>query len=231
MAKFLLFLCFMTSLFAQKGILIPFYHYPQEEDEEVQRLIAYKKRFANVPVIVIINPNNGNFHKTQHNFASMIKSLHEANISVVGYVYTSYAKRPLKEVQQRIQAWIRYYKPFGVEGIFVDEVNASKQNLKYYRAIAQTIARTFSLSIFNPGVEADFLYDLADIVVTCENSSISSPPLSDKRNALLLHSVKEFGKYRPFLKYYEYVYCTPFRLPNPWNRLSSYLPELFKTLQ
>ncbi len=231
MAKFLLFVCCMTTLFAQKGILIPFYHYPQKEDEQVRRLIAYKKRFADVPVIVIINPNNGNFQKKQDNFAAMIRRLHEANISVVGYVYTSYAKRPLQEVQERIQAWVRYYKPFGVEGIFVDEVNASKQNLKYYRTIAQTVARNFSLSVFNPGVEAPFLYDVADIVVTCENSSISSPPLTGKKNALLLHSVQEFGKYRPLLQYYDYVYLTPLRLPNPWSALSSYLPDLFKTLQ
>jgi len=228
MAKFLLYLCIMTSLFAQKGILIPFYHYPQIEDEEVQRLIEYKQRYSDVPIIVIVNPNNGDFSRLEYNFASMIEHLHEANISVVGYIYTSYAKRPLQEVADRIQAWAKIYRPFGVDGIFVDEVNGSERNFEYYCDISKKIARYFHLTIFNPGIEAPALHSLADIVVMHENSSILAPPSDSNKSALLLHSVKDLEAYRPFFNYFEYIYVTPSTLPNPWKELSSYLPKLLE---
>ena len=231
MAKFLLFLCFMTLLFAQKGILIPFYHYPKIEDEQVQKLIEYKKRYPDVPIVLIVNPNNGDFNQLEYNFAAMIEHLHEANISVVGYIYTSYAKRPLREVVDRIQTWAKIYKPFGVEGIFVDEVNGSKQNFEYYRDISRKIARYFHFTIFNPGVEAPALHSLADIVVVHENSSIVTPPSDGNKSALLLHSVKDLEAYRPFFKYFQYIYVTPLTLPNPWKELSSYLPKLLDELQ
>ncbi len=231
MAKILFYLCFMTSLFAQKGILIPFYHYPQIEDKEVQRLIEYKQRYSDVPLIVIINPNNGDFNRLEYNFASMIERLHEANISVVGYIYTSYAKRPLQEVEDRILAWAKMYKPFGVEGIFVDEVNGSERNLEYYRDISRNIAKHFDLTIFNPGVEAPALHSLANIVVTHENSSIHSLPSDGNSSALLLHSVKDLKRYRSYLKKYAYIYVTPHILPNPWEKLSPYLPQLLELFQ
>ena len=231
MAKLLSFLLLMTSLFAQKGILIPFYHYPQIEDEQVRKLIQYKKRFSHIPFLVIVNPNNGDFKHLEYNFASMIERLHEANISVVGYIYTNYAKRPLQEVKDRILTWAKMYKPFGVKGIFVDEVNGSKQNLEYYRIVSQDIAKHFEITIFNPGVEAPALYSLADIVVTHENSSIHAPPLDGDRSALLLHSVKDLERYRPFLKKYAYIYVTPHLLPNPWEKLSPYLLQLLRLLQ
>lgn len=219
--------------FASEGILIPFYHYPSFNDAKIDRLIKLKREYPKVPVYVIINPNNGHFRKIEYNFAYAIKRLHDANFSVIGYVHTSYCKRPFKEVAADIKSWSKIYKPWGVKGVFVDEVNGSKECFDYYKKIAKEIKKVFDLVIFNPGTKSDeSIAKLADITVVYEsNQSINLCKSTEQKSAVLLHGIKDFSKSMQKIKDIEYIYITPHTFPNPWGEISDYLENTLQILE
>src|SRR5437868_937297 len=80
-----------TSAFAtsttKTGIMIPLYSYPGSSWNSV---IQSKTANPSVPYVAIINPSNGPGNAIDSNFVSSIKKLQSANITVLGYVYTSY---------------------------------------------------------------------------------------------------------------------------------------------
>ena len=60
-----------------------------------------------------------------------------AGVRVLGYVHTSYGKRPIAEVQAEIDRYDKWYKP---DGIFFDEVTTDASGLAY-NPQCQKIAR------------------------------------------------------------------------------------------
>ncbi len=215
------------ALFGMEGVLIPFYHYPSFEDSKIKKLIALRQSYPYLKIFAVINPNNGNFTQTQRNFASMIFRLHRAGIIPLGYLYTSYARRDLNESLEVVQKWKRYYGPYGIEGLFIDEVNQSA--LGYYRTLAQEVKKRFSYVVLNPGVEVskDF-FDIADIVVTKESAFVA-PCRYQKKSALLLHSQNEFNEsHKRLLECYDYVYITDQKMPHPWGEVSAFLEVLLQ---
>ncbi len=230
MAKALFLLSMVGSLFA-KGILIPFYHYPLPNDTEVSQLVQYKKSYPDIDFVVIINPNNGDFDFSKPNFAKMIQRLHDANITTIGYIYTKYGKRALSKVKESVEKWNRFYKKFGIEGIFIDEVNSSLEMKKYYETIAQHIKKNFPIVVLNPGVDAAHLMDISDIVVLHEDFRMQDCPKRREKSALLLHSIQDFERYKKCFDKFDYIYVTEKKLPNPWSGLSIYIKELLYYLQ
>ncbi|MRI82929.1 MAG: hypothetical protein C6I00_00745 [Nitratiruptor sp.] len=226
MVRGILALFLSLNLYAIEGVLIPFYHYPRPNDPQVARLIALKKRFPQIPFIVVINPNNGHFTRPDPNFTRMIRQLAAADIQLVGYVYTHYGKRDLQEVLEDINHWERFYKEAGIEGIFLDEVACSKE--EYYQPLARKIKERFSLLIANPGVPCHLPW--SHITITHEERHYqASRHTLDQREAILVHSSPPvpFQALAPF----DYAYVTDARLPNPWERLSRYLPQLLAFIQ
>ncbi|NPA03261.1 MAG: hypothetical protein GXO61_00190 [Epsilonproteobacteria bacterium] len=224
----------ITHLFSAKGVLIPFYHYPTKEDEEIKRLLELKKRYPLTQIITIINPSNGTFRRIDPNFVKMISTLHKAGITTIGYVHTSYGNRKKEKVILDILRWERYYKKFGIDGIFVDEVNSSIQSLPYYQDLHKVVYDRFNLLALNPGVEVDkSFYSLADIVVSYEADKIPNFCPNKEKSALLLHTQKRLhhSLLDRFVECYDYLYITEQSLANPWERLSSYLDILLAKLQ
>ncbi len=231
MAKIFLLLLSMT-LFAAQGVLIPFYHYPLDDDEEIAKLLAYKKAYPDIEFFVIINPANGDFRAEQYNFASLIDKLHEANITTLGYVYTKYAARDPKEVRLRIDAWAKFYKKWGVEGIFFDEVNSSQEAFSYYEALARYAKKRFRYVVLNPGTKPHKSYmQIADIVVLHESYRLPTQKEKCDKGALLLYGIADLNTTTSLFSQFGYVYVTDRNGSNPWESLSSHMDELLYILQ
>ena len=220
-----------VSLFGAKGVLIPFYHYPSFEDSETKKLIWLKKAYPHVHIIAIINPNNGHFHKEEYLFAKMIDELHENNITTIGYVHTSYGNRQIEKVREDIENWARFYKKWGILGIFLDEVNCS--NPSYYSKLSDYIRRHFYLVVANPGVVcgSDFFdANISDIVVIHENSHSDFTPVSTHTDtAVLLHSTAKFDD--ALIQKTDYIYITEQNGSNPWGKLSNHLERLLGLIE
>ena len=231
MAKIFLSLLFAVAVYGVEGLLIPFYHFPTPNDPKVAKLIAYKKAYPHIKFLVIINPNNGNFLRVQSNFASMIKALADANITVLGYIYSSYAKREFFALQKRVDAW-KQYKQWGVQGIFVDEVSTDIRNYPYYQKLSSYIKHNFSLVVFNPGTSIDEKFEnIADIIVVKEHFKSAKNSTQIKDSAILLHAVKNFENIKQDLATYQYIYVTEQSGGNPWENLSVYMPKLLEFIQ
>lgn len=232
MGKLFLLGLYLSMAFSFGGVLVPFYHYPAYNDPQVSHLIALQKRYPNVSLFVIINPNNGYVDTVLFNFALAIQRLRQAGIHPLGYIHTKYGKRPLKEIEANIKAWERVYGKWGVEGIFFDEVNTSKEQLEYYKTLSILTRKKFRYVVFNPGTSIAPEYEaLADIIVTNEsNTTTHCYQLTAAKNALLLHSIKDLNLSQEVLDCYEFIYITPYKLPNPWKKLSPYLEKIMKAL-
>jgi len=229
MKKILWIVLMSCALFAFEGLLIPFYHYPLlEKDSEVTKLINLKKRFLDIKIIAIVNPNNGSFTRELYNFSYMIDRLKSAGIEVAGYIHTSYGKRDFCGVVRDIAHWKKFYRKWGVDAIFVDEVSCQEEVGCYYQLLLREIKKNFSKVIFNPGTFCipSFMQQ-ADIVVIQESNSTSLSSLKklQPKKAVLLHSIKRLPSLEQF-KDVDYLYITEQTLPNPWAKLSSYLEEL-----
>jgi hypothetical protein len=228
-------------------ILIPLYSYPTDRDENGDliwdRLIDIKNEYSNIEIVVIVNPTNGIFDIEDSNYSNGILKLTDANIKVIGYLYTDYANRDIDDIHNNIDKWKNIYQEYGVDGIFFDEVSSSIDNIKFYIDIIEYArSRGFEFNTLNPGTTIDQMYidsNLADIVVTLEESEdvvLESPPSTynspsqNTKLALLVHTMYtnsvdeliEFARERQFT----YIYFTDDGDDgNPWDSLSIYLEE------
>jgi len=227
-------------------ILIPLYSYPNWWDSQNykwKQLIELKNKYPHAEITAIINPSNGHFRESNSDFEHGIKDLHDANIKMVGYVYTSYGDRSVDEVKADIEAWQEYYQDLGINGIFFDEVSTNKDKLEHYSQLS-TIAKSrgFENIILNPGITTDQSYidsGIATIVVSYENPHdklLSNPPSSYNKPSkstdlsLLIYEMEDnsvddliqFAREHKF----EYIYFTEDGADgNPWDSVSSNLEE------
>jgi hypothetical protein len=126
---------------------------------------------ADPPVrLAVMNPDNGPGSSMDPGFARAVRAAESARITVVGYVDTDYAQRPLSAVEADVDAYYRWYR---VNGIFFDQATTVCADEPYYAALNQYVkgkggvART----ILNPGTQTNQCYvHAADILVTFEGS-------------------------------------------------------------
>jgi hypothetical protein len=136
----------------------------------------------------IMNPENGPGKAVNSDYTSAVKFCHKEGQNVIGYVYSSYTKRNLKEVEEAVGDYYSWYPT--IDGIFVDEMaqtptaEAECPECKgtgmtvegYYKALYAYIHAKSSEAdvIGNPGAPATTAWQLnapaADEVVTFEGS-------------------------------------------------------------
>src|SRR6266513_6513413 len=73
------------------GILVPAYFSPAPGGY----WSALNQAADRVPLIAIMNPNNGPATSVNSNYTSAVNALRNADGRVIGYVYSSYTARPL----------------------------------------------------------------------------------------------------------------------------------------
>ena len=228
-------------------MLIPLYSYPTAKDENGKviwdNLIEIREKYKSAEVIAIVNPSNGDFDTEDSNYSDGIKKLIDANIKVVGYVYTSYGKRDIEEIYTNIDSWKNIYEKYGVSGIFFDETSTNSDDLDYYRDISNyTREAGFKSVLLNPGITTDQSYidsNIADIIITLENPEervLNNPPStyntpSENTKLSLLVYEMESGDIDNLISFardknFSYIYFTEDGFDgNPWDSLSEYFEE------
>src|SRR3974390_262930 len=118
---------------APMGVLVPAYFDPPSSLWNELNFAA-----SRVPLVAIMNPNNGPDTTQNPDYVTAVNSLRAAGGFVIGYVYTSYATRDTNTVKADID---RYFSFYSVDGIFLDEMtnDANTSNLNYYAAFYQYV--------------------------------------------------------------------------------------------
>ncbi|HTR43650.1 MAG TPA: spherulation-specific family 4 protein [Pseudomonadales bacterium] len=163
--------CFSSVLLAwmaaaaPMGILVPAYFYPPAGWDGLNFAASQ------VPLWVIVNPDNGPGAARDSNYAAAVNRLRAAGGRVMGYVHTAYAARDTNAVEGDIRAFFNFYP---LDGIFIDEMasDANPRHYNYYAGLDQFIRmRGNNLFVMgNPGTTTQEPY-LATVnaLLTFEN--------------------------------------------------------------
>jgi Spherulation-specific family 4 len=224
-------------------ILLPLYSYPNWYDREKYLWKKVAAAAQRVPIVAIINPNNGPDRSPPNaDYQQGIKDLQQAHVKTIGYVRSNYAKRSLKAVKADIDL---YFKHFNVDGIFIDESASARDKLDYYQQLYKYIKSQSDRYqvIINPGTNADEGYvsqSVADVVVMFENQQREwtryRPPAyikkySPQHFAALVHTTANSRLMKTTLdraakERFGYIYITNDSTEtannNPWDTLPIY---------
>jgi hypothetical protein len=239
------------------GVLVPMYVYPGDvrRNPAFNRLLDLKRRHETVPMWVIVNPASGPGKAVDPNYTRTIDRLLGAGCVVLGYVTTSYARRPEAEVRREIDQWLTLYPR--VQGIFFDEMiyEDAEASARYQAALSQYAHDAGCWpTVANPGADTPgryFAAGAADVIVIHEGDYLPQedrlkgdmpegyadhPPFT---RAVLIHSQARLDRVwlQMARRYVRWVYVTEglFRAgdpaaANPWDRLSKYLDEICEQL-
>lgn len=128
-------------------LLVPLYTYPGSSWDNVVN------GASKVATIAIINPNSGPSSSGPDSaYNTYMTKLRNANVEMVGYVYTSYGSRSISDVKKDIDLYANKYP--GVTGIFFDEASDATSQLSFYtEAYNYVMSKGMKHSILNPGVQ------------------------------------------------------------------------------
>ena len=149
---------------AQTGLLMPMYGNTSTQFAQIYEA-ALK-----VPVIAILNPDNGAGLKKDSFIAGKINQLKSRGVKIIGYISTGYGNRDSDEVDGESDKYKLWY---GVGGIFLDEVSGSSSKLTYYKNI-KAYAKLIGIgyTVLNPGtaISSTFL-QAGDVIVDYEHAN------------------------------------------------------------
>jgi hypothetical protein len=180
----------------------------------------------------VMNPDSGPGTALDPMWVTRLNTIGLTNPGIVGYVDTSYAARPLLDVQADIGRYMDWY---GVKSIFLDQTPWGCSTTSYYEAIAATVHENGGILIMNPGgLPQTCMIDIGDIIVSFENSlpfylsSTAVTPTNYARNKFwhLIYAVptnrhreiEELARQRGA----GLVYVTADDLPNPWDYVETF---------
>lgn len=117
--------------------------------------------------IVVLNVQSGPGKRRSQTIANRVRDVQESGARVLGYVPTDLAARPAKKVKRDIH---KYWKWYGVDGIYLDEVQSEKRYVPYYRKLSTMIRKgSGDFVMLNPGYTPARAYmDLADVIENYE---------------------------------------------------------------
>jgi hypothetical protein len=223
-------------------VLVPAYFYPVP-GSPWSRLNAAAATHPG-RIYAIGNPASGPGTSIDPTYTSTFNAFRASGGELLGYVYTSYAARPLDEVKADVDAWVAFY---GIDGFFVDEMsNVPGQAEDYYLALNQHMQASLpgALSVGNPGTSTQpgYLFQSGERVVDAlcihENSTDFLTWHADpwvmgygKHNFYALPHTVSPGLWQPYVDHAHaencgWFYCTDDTLPNPWDTL----PPFFEAL-
>ncbi len=102
------------------GIIVPiFSKYSTNQLAVINQVIQTRIENPSVPIIVVINPDNGTGSAPDGNISSEVKYLQSATLKVFGYVPTRWATQPISQVETEISDYSTWYH---LNGIMLDQV-------------------------------------------------------------------------------------------------------------
>jgi hypothetical protein len=197
--------------------------------------------------LTIINPNSGPGDTVRADYVDQVKAMQAKGVRVLGYVHTSYGKRPIAEVQTEVDRFNQWYH---VDGIFFDECSNDDASLPYYDQ-CRTVARAGhpkAIVMINPGTPVTEGYmNVADVILTFEsdyNAYLKRAPdaawvakYPARRFMHLIYGAPDAAAMRKAIQlgkkwHAGWMYVTPDTLPNPWDTLpeGAYWSGELKTL-
>jgi hypothetical protein len=208
------------------GIAIPLYTYPTGGTWSA--VITAKQAHPNVPFIAVINPNNGPGASSDSNYAQGIKNLQAAGVTVLGYVYTSYASRSIASAEADVNSYRSWY---AVNGILFDEMNNVAGNEAYYSTLNNYVhSLGMSKTMGNPGtsVPTSFIGTMDSLCIYESSgypslSFVTYPGYSPSNFCVIAFGVSQNTSFLTSLPgTASWVYATDANLPNPYGALPSY---------
>ena len=218
------------------GVMIALYTYPDSTWDVVAQA---KSAHPSVPVVAIINPNNGPGSSRDANYVSGIQKLHAAGVVVLGYDATGYASNSASSVKSVMDTWKSLYN---IDGIFFDEMANWSGPESYYSGLTSYAKSLgYTMTVGNPGTDT-----LPSYIGTVDNLMIYEdaglPPISalqswhtsyDKSNfSMIAFGVNSIST--SFLSsasnYVGYIDLTNDVLDNPYDSVPSYFGTLVADL-
>jgi hypothetical protein len=226
------------------GILMPLYTYPLVWilGNAYEQLANIAKAHPSVGITAIINPDSGPGTAQNIDYIQGISILKNAGIRVIGYVYTSYASRPIADVEADIDRYVSFYGS-SISGVLFDEMSNVAGNENYYKTLsnyAKSKGLTFTAG--NPGTDTLPSYiGTVDTLNIYEGSGVPSLGFLSggwhsnyaKQNfSFVAYGVPSLDQtyITNAAKYVGYMYITDDNLPNPWDTLPPYLEQLVTIL-
>ncbi len=212
------------------GIMIPLYSHHESNWPQV---LQEKNAHPSVPIVVIINPNNGPDSSIDSNLISSVKQMQAAGIVVIGYDDTGYCGRSADDVESDAMSYYNWYK---VNGIFFDDMANGSGCESYYTDLTNYVhSHGMPLTVGNPGTRTLSSYvGSVDNLVIYEKTGL--PTLStllsntfNGENPASNFSIMALGVRLPSVSYITsnlshvgYIYITDARGSNPYDVLPSY---------
>ncbi len=226
-------------------LLVPAYFYPAGEGlEKWDRVIDSP---AAAVTVAIVNPDSGPGKEADPNYARALTRARQKGVTVIGYVSTKYAARPLPEVRADVDRWALFYP--AIQGIFFDEQPATADHVPYYADLYKHARqdRGLSLVVTNPGTVCAEQYlarPASDVVclveVTRDFSTYRRPAWAKdypaERFAALLYEVESPARMKDNVlemrdRQIGNCFITDAKQPNPWDRLPRYWEEEVEAVQ
>jgi hypothetical protein len=223
-------------------VLVPAYFYPVTNSPWT-RLSAVAAAHPG-RITVIGDPYNSPGLAFDASYAAAFADFRAHGGTLLGYVYTSYATRPLAAVLADMDQWLAWYP---LDGFFVDEMaNTPGQFESYYRAIYQHARALIPDApvVGNPGTSTAPSYlvwqgkRVASTVCIYEGGSGFSTWQSDawvkalpRQNFYVLPYATPASGWQAtvdhaFAENCGWVYVTDDVMPNPWDTLPAYFEAL-----
>ena len=186
--------------------------------------------------MAVVNPADGPGTAADPAYADQVKRSRGAGLTVLGYVHTRYGARDPNAVKADID---KYYRWYGVDGIFLDEASTSCGLATTYYDPLQAHVKAKggkAITVVNPGMQTEECYmDVADVVVNFEGTyeaydNYSAPRwvggYPSTRFWHLVHSTATSRKMDRAVHLSKernagWIYVTPDVMPNPWDVLPS----------
>jgi len=217
------------------GILVPAYFSPSSGGYWDELNGAADR----VPLIAIMNPNNGPSTSVNPSYTAAVNALRNAGGRVIGYIYSSYSARPLADVEADID---RYQAFYVIDGFFVDEMtnDSDATHLAYYEELYRYVKmkQPAYVVVGNPGANTVSSYlarPTVDGLVTFENNAgypqyMPNVWTQTQPATAFSHLCYDVPGADTMTNYVQlaigrnagYIYVTDDRGSNPWDTLPSY---------
>lgn len=184
-------------------LVVPAYFHPEARPRQWQWLAEH----AALIRLVILNVASGPGSEPQDAFRAAVDLLYGAGVDVIGYVDTGYGRR---DVQAVLAETGRYQDWYGVQGVCLDQVSTSADDLGHYAALAGKVrAMGAKVVFFNHGAHPDPGYaSHADLLGTFEGTWEAYEKLH----------VPGWTRRWPRAKCYHVVHSVPpERIPDVWR--------------
>jgi Spherulation-specific family 4 len=175
-------------------LAVPAYFHPAAAPQDWERLV----RQADQIRLVVLNPASGPGDGLDPAFLAAIAPLQAAGVAIVGYVDTSYGRRPSRAALAEVSRYLRWYQ---VDGIMFDQVSPGPDDLRHYAQLSRRARKLGAeVIVFNHGVHPHEGYARhADVLGTFEG------PWS----VYLEQAVPKWTRSWPAERFYHVVYSVP----------------------